>query len=186
MAIDGAAIASFETMSSSLDRSLFFANQFAISCGTVALDVARSKVLLIRWRKTGEYLLPKGRKDIGESLEHAATRETFEETGIPVKLLPVHIKSMATLPASMRGTDGPRAVTEPFAVTQRMNNGILKIIFWYVASADSTVIPQQGTQDEDEDFDTVWVGFDDIESILSFEDDRRVTHEAIAAVSQGS
>lgn len=169
----------------SLEQSLFFANQFAISCGTVSVDVARAKVLLIRWRKTGEYLLPKGRKDLGEGLEDTATRETFEETGIPVQLLPVNIETMATLPSSMRAWGSPKAVTEPFAVTQRVNKGILKIIFWYVASADSTAIPEEGTQDEGEDFDTIWVGFNGIESVLSFDDDKGVAHEAIAVIRRG-
>ncbi|KAH8736157.1 hypothetical protein BGZ61DRAFT_441624 [Ilyonectria robusta] len=113
----------------SLEQSIFFANQFAISCGTVSVDVARAKVLLIRWRKTGEYLLPKGRKDLSEGLEDTATRETFEETGIPVQLLPVNIKTMATLPSSMRAEGSPTAVTKPFAVTQQVNKGILKIMF---------------------------------------------------------
>lgn len=168
-------------MLSSAEKSLFFSNQFAISCGTVSIDVAREKVLLIRWRRTGEYLLPKGRKNVGESLEHTAARETFEETGIPVKLLPVNIETMATLPAPMRGEIDHKVVTEPIAVSQRMNKGILKIMFWYVASADSTVTPVEGTQDEDEDFDTIWAGFDEFEAVLSFEDDKSIVREAIAA-----
>ncbi|KAM0596712.1 hypothetical protein ACHAPN_004196 [Verticillium nonalfalfae] len=116
-------------MVAGLSRALCFANEFAISCGTVSVDVARAKVLLIRWRKTGEYFLPKGRKDQGETLEKTATRETYEETGIPVQLLPVEIETMATLPSSMGSDNNSRAVTEPIAVTQRVNEGILKIIF---------------------------------------------------------
>lgn len=53
----------------------------------MSIDVERGKVLLIRSRKTGEYLLPKGRKDLGEPLEQPALRETFEETGVRVALL---------------------------------------------------------------------------------------------------
>lgn len=168
----------------STGRSLFFANQFGISCGTVSVDVAAAKVLLIRSRTTGEYLLPKGRKDLGEDLEHTATRETFEETGVRVRLLPVPVETMATVPSSMKDENRPKAVTEPIAVTQRVNKGVLKIIFWYVASANSAAAREEGTQNEDEDFDTTWVGFDKVEARLSFDDDRRVAQEAISAVGR--
>ncbi|RSM04248.1 hypothetical protein CDV31_010107 [Fusarium ambrosium] len=168
----------------STGRSLHFSNQFVISCGTVSLDVKRSKVLLIRWRRTGEYVLPKGRKDIGEPLEQTALRETFEETGIQVQLLPVAIDTLATLPSSM---DLPKAVTEPIAVTQRTTQkGILKIIFWYVAVADSTAIPEEGTQKEDEDFENVWVDFDNAAPTLSFDDDQKIVKAAIVAVCRGA
>ncbi|KAJ3534728.1 hypothetical protein NM208_g7426 [Fusarium decemcellulare] len=167
-------------------KSLFFSDQFAISCGTVSVDVARSKVLLIHWRKTGEYLLPKGHKDVGEALEQTAKRETFEETGIPVELLPVDIDTLATLPSTMRTKYRPRAVTEPIAVSQRVTKGgVLKIIFWYVAVADSTVARQEGTQQEGEDFDTIWADFDHVGSTLSFDDDRRIAEKAVTAVRRG-
>ncbi|KAK7398605.1 hypothetical protein QQX98_012014 [Neonectria punicea] len=172
-------------MATSTARSLFFANQFAISCGTVTVDVSRAKVLLIRCRRTGEYMLPKGRKDIGEGLEHTATRETFEETGIPAQLLPVDIETMATMPSSIMGKGSPKVVTEPLAVTQRVNKGVLKIIFWYVGSADSAVAREEGTQNEDEGYDTIWVGFNEVESTLRFDDDKGVAREAIGAVSRG-
>jgi 8-oxo-dGTP pyrophosphatase MutT (NUDIX family) len=144
-----------------------------------------AKVLLIRCRNTGEYLLPKGRKDLGESLEHAATRETFEETGIPVQLLPVNLRTLATLPSSMQGEERPRAVIEPFAVSQRVSKGVLKIIFWYIAGGDSASIPDEGTQVEDEDFEPIWVGFDEVGAILSFDDDRRIANEAVGVVQGG-
>ncbi|KAI8722450.1 Nudix hydrolase domain-containing protein [Fusarium sp. LHS14.1] len=168
-------------------RSLHFSDQFVISCGTVSLDVERSKVLLVRCRRRGEYMLPKGRKDVDESLEEAALRETYEESGIRVQLLPVDINSLATLPSSTKIEDPPRAITEPIAVNQRVTRqGILKIIFWYVAAADSTTTPEEGTQQENEDFDTVWADFDNVGSILSFYEDLCIAEAAIAAVRRGA
>ena len=167
------------------DKILYFSDQFAISCGTVSLDVDRSKVLLVRWRKTGEYFLPKGRKDVDEPLLQTARRETFEETGIRVQLLPVAIDTLATFPSSLAQVDRPKLVTEPIAVSQRIVNGTLKIIFWYVAAADSTTAPEEGTQQEDEDFDTIWADFDNVLRTLSFDDDQRIAQAAIAAVRGG-
>lgn len=125
-------------------------------------------------------MLPKGRKDVGESLEDTALRETYEETGVKAQLLPVPIDSQAT---SIQGQDRPKAITEPIAVSQRMTQGGLKIIFWYVGMADSTIPPVEGTQQENEkDFEAVWVRFDEVESIVSWEDDRRIAMKAIVAV----
>ena len=86
----------------------------------------------------------------------------------------------------MKAEGRPKAVTEPIAVSQRTTQkGILKIIFWYVAAADSTAVPEEGTQQENEDFDTVWADFDNVASTLSFDDDRSIAQEAIAVVRRG-
>ncbi|KAH6689641.1 hypothetical protein F5X68DRAFT_260295 [Plectosphaerella plurivora] len=119
-----------------VQRSLHFADQFLISCGTITLDVSQRKALLIRQRTSGEYFLPKGLKDIEKRLEDAATRETFEETGVPVALLSSHSETRATTPSTASGVR-PDSVTEPFAVVTRpgsTNLAFLRIIFWYIAS----------------------------------------------------
>ncbi|KAF9875700.1 hypothetical protein CkaCkLH20_06632 [Colletotrichum karsti] len=157
-------------------RSLALSGQFVISCGTVTIDVNRSKVLLIRDRPTGECMLPKGRKDIGESLEEAAERETFEETGIRARLTAMHMSTLAT-------GDSRRPITEPIAVSQRVTDGVLKIIFWYIATADSMTPPVEGTQQENEDFDTVWIDFGGINNTITFDDDKSIAHQAIAMVT---
>ncbi|EHL01213.1 hypothetical protein M7I_2910 [Glarea lozoyensis 74030] len=61
-------------------RSTHFSDQFVISCGTVTLDLAARKVLILLWRKNGEYLLPKGRKDIGEDIQMTALHSTETKT----------------------------------------------------------------------------------------------------------
>ncbi|RGP64308.1 nudix domain-containing [Fusarium sporotrichioides] len=167
----------------SIGQTLHLSDQFVISCGTVTLDVERSKILLIRWRKTDEIFLPKGRKDVNESLEKTALRETFEETGVQAQLLPAAINTLATTPSSQNCPSG--LATEPIAVSQRMHNGILKIIFWYITSADSTITPVQGTQQPDEQFDTIWEDLSNIDSTISFLDDQRIVRAAIDAVQRG-
>jgi 8-oxo-dGTP pyrophosphatase MutT (NUDIX family) len=164
-------------------RQILLSDQFVISCGTVTIDPQRSKVLLIRLRTTDEYFLPKGRKDVGETLEETAKRETFEETGIQVELLPLKINTLATVPSATIATNTiTEAVTEPIAMTQRKDAaGTLKIIFWFVAEGDSAIVPAQRQQQEGEDFDTVWKDFDDVAATLSFDDDRRVAAAAIDA-----
>ncbi|EPE35337.1 Nudix [Glarea lozoyensis ATCC 20868] len=155
-------------------RSTHFSDQFVISCGTVTLDLAARKVLILLWRKNGEYLLPKGRKDIGEDIQMTALRETFEESGYKCKLLPHKFPTLATSGSTGEAIEHRQATTEPFAVSQRPSGGKLKIIFWYLAHVDSTETKTQDTQMEDEDFDTVWVDEGKVLDTLTWEDDRIV------------
>ncbi len=164
------------------NKSLSFSDDFVISCGTVTVDLTASKVLLIRSRGTGECHLPKGRKDLGESLQDAALRETWEETGVRVQLLPVPITTRSTDPTVADGVAPAGSfVTEPLAVAQRTTSGVLKIIFWFVATADSCAMPGEGAQKADEDFDTLWVGWNEACSTLTFEDDVRIAEAGIMA-----
>jgi len=180
------------------DRSLHFSQQCVLSCGTITLDLERNKVLLIRWRTNDEYLLPKGRKDIGETLEQAALRETYEETGHTVHLLPLSMPTLATSPAGSSSSPSPTEgkipteddtpvdpqrwieCTEPIAVQQRITRrGTNKIIFWFVAQCDSAVPPDRNTQMANEDFETVWAPVNAFHGILSYEDDRRIVSQVV-------
>lgn len=176
----------------SLSKTLHFSSHFAISCGTVTVDLQASKVLVIYHRKTGEYLLPKGRKDINEALEATAIRETYEETGIRCKILPLSMPTLATTPAGFAvvemshhggATEDHKdaLITEPIAVSQRITAGTLKIIFWFAAQADSRMAIVEGTQQEGEDFDPVWVDVEIVGAMLSFDDDRQVARKVVEA-----
>lgn len=165
----------------SSNKSLHFSDSFVISCGTITVDTATSQVLIIRHRETNEFHLPKGRKDVHESLRDAALRETWEETGVRAQLLPVPITTRATAAAAAAPSS---SVTEPLAVSQRVTEGVRKIIFWFVAAADSTAVRDEGTQQEGEDFEALWVGWDEVRAMLTFEDDGRIAEAGIAAAAK--
>jgi ADP-ribose pyrophosphatase YjhB (NUDIX family) len=62
-----------------------------ISCGTATLRKSKDgyEVLLVQPRAWQEkWAFPKGHLDEGETQEDAAVRETLEETGVAVQLLP--------------------------------------------------------------------------------------------------
>jgi 8-oxo-dGTP pyrophosphatase MutT (NUDIX family) len=165
-----------------MNRSLHLSESFVISCGTVTLDIDRSKVLDIYLRKTGEYCLPKGRKDVGEQLEATAVRETYEETGYIVEVLPHQLTTLATLHRNDVRSAIPGGTTEPVAVTQRTTQGVLKIIFWYAARGDSCAIRQMNTTEQDnEDFDAVWCPMDEVVQLLTFHDDKTIAARVINA-----
>ena len=152
-------------------------DSFVLSAGTVTLDPVHKKILLLLYRPKGEYLLPKGRKDKGESLADAAVRETFEESGYPCELVAHNLPTLAT----GSDTDGIAKHMEPISCQQRMNRGTRKIIFWFVAKGDSTAVKVEGTQDEGEDFESTWVDIEQGLKMLSYEDDARTAEMAVKA-----
>ena len=152
-------------------------DSFVLSAGTVTLDPIRGKILLLFYRPKSEYLLPKGRKDKGESLADAAVRETFEESGYQCELVAHSLPTRAI----GSGTDGLVEHMEPISCQQRMNRGARKIIFWFVAKGDSTAVKMEGTQDEGEDFESKWVDIEHGLEMLSYEDDMRTAEMAVKA-----
>ncbi|MEV0199813.1 NUDIX domain-containing protein [Nonomuraea sp. NPDC050691] len=68
------------------------ANSLVPACGTVTVDEA-GRILMQRRRDTGQWALPMGKMEIGETPTECAVRETAEETGVrvePVGLLGVY------------------------------------------------------------------------------------------------
>lgn len=63
-----------------------------------------------------------------------------------------------------------------------MNQGVRKIIFWYISEVDSYSQRVADTQEEGEEFDVEWVRMEDAPSKCSFADDRRVVEIALEAV----
>jgi ADP-ribose pyrophosphatase YjhB (NUDIX family) len=156
-------------------RALLSSDRFVISCGTVPLDLRHRKILLIREAYTKEIFLPKGRKNENECLRTAALRETYEETGYPATILPLKLPTHAT----NRTRDEEH--TEPIAITQRVTKGVLKIIFWYAASVDFRAFPDLGTQQEGENFESLWTDCRHGVTALTFADDREVARLAVNA-----
>lgn len=159
---------------SSSNKSLHFSDRFVISCGTITVDANQRKVLLIHWTKNNTCLFPKGRKDVDEDLASTALRETFEETGYRVTLRP---SELPTLQTSEHASHEQH--TEAFAVQQRTVGNKLKIIFWYLAEADSTKEPENKLREEDQEFDNEWVSYDDAEKTLTFDDDKDLCKRAL-------
>jgi ADP-ribose pyrophosphatase YjhB (NUDIX family) len=64
-----------------------------LGCAAVLFDNERKKVLLTRRADNGQWCLPSGGVEAGESVSEACQRETWEETGLRIQvgqLLSVH------------------------------------------------------------------------------------------------
>ncbi|KAL9126119.1 MAG: hypothetical protein Q9217_004780 [Psora testacea] len=157
------------------DRVLDFSDRFVLSSGTVSIDCLKGLVLLLYYRPKGEYLLPKGRKNVGETLQGAAVRETMEESGYKCHLLGHDLPTKAPDPIISLHT-------EPIAVQQRMSQGVRKIIFWYLAQVDSSDPPIGQTLEEGEDFEVRWVRKEIASSTMSFVEDQKIVEKALSVL----
>jgi 8-oxo-dGTP pyrophosphatase MutT (NUDIX family) len=60
-------------------------NSLVPACGVLAVNDA-GEILLQRRRDTGQWAIPMGKQEIGETIRECAIRETREETGVQVEL----------------------------------------------------------------------------------------------------
>jgi 8-oxo-dGTP pyrophosphatase MutT (NUDIX family) len=164
---------------SNFQTEQYNAEQFVESVGAIAIKASTREVCLILYG--GEWMLAKGRRNIGESRSQAALREIKEETGYSCRLLPLTMKTRAP-PAIETGDypDEPRLheqVCEPFMLTCRHlhGNGGVKLIWWYIAAIDESAAVGTG----EEQFKARLVGFEEALSMLTFENDREIVRRAM-------
>ncbi|KAF9034834.1 NUDIX hydrolase domain-like protein [Panaeolus papilionaceus] len=148
------------------------------------------EVCILHHLKRDEWLLPKGRKDRGESTEAAALRETYEETGYPCQLWALRMPTRAPPPGALGDAPSSHKVQvveglrEPIAITTRtLGKGLgIKLIFWYVARVEGKGVKEENTQMPNESFESVFVSPEDALSMLTFENDREVVRCAVGIV----
>ncbi|SMR46995.1 unnamed protein product [Zymoseptoria tritici ST99CH_1A5] len=149
---------------------------FVESAGTVLFDLSTRQICLLHHISSNEYLLPKGRRNLGESRPDAAIRETREETGWTCRLSRVKMWTRCTLAVSeeeSRVENVPRrvdGVVEPFMLTQRMlpaekGKGV-KIIWWFVGVVEEAVERGKG----EEQFEAELLSFEAAVDRLTFPD----------------
>jgi 8-oxo-dGTP pyrophosphatase MutT (NUDIX family) len=63
-------------------------NSLVPACGTLAVNDS-GEILLQRRRDTGQWALPMGKQELGETPSQCAIRETLEETGVLVEIVGV-------------------------------------------------------------------------------------------------
>jgi 8-oxo-dGTP pyrophosphatase MutT (NUDIX family) len=169
----------------------YLAGDFVISAGCVLFRRNPAsqalEICILHHSKRDEWLLPKGRKDRGESLEQAALRETYEETGFQCRLWPQRMPTRAPTPGvdNVYTTQIVDNIVEPVGITIRdLGKGDIKIIFWFVARVlDDDMDKLDGTQMPTESFESMFVDAQEAAGRLTFESDRDIVRRALALVT---
>lgn len=172
---------------STFNATQYDAPHFVESVGAIAIKVSTRELCLVHYDKRDEWLLAKGRRNVGESRHKAALREMQEETGFTCHLLPLTMTTRA--PPAMEVGDTPdepcvhHEATEPFMLTCRQlkDGKDVKLIWWYIAAIDETAEVEGG----ETQFRAQLVGFDEAADLLTFEQDREIVRNAIA-IFEGS
>lgn len=122
-----------------------FCDEYHCSAGSVLFrfDTPKPQICILKNLRTSEWVLPKGHKDLGESIEQAALRETFEETGYECEFLPTDILTRVPPPGVSSGDMAREAVgaTEAIAITVRQLDATgrnVKFVWWYITQITST------------------------------------------------
>lgn len=162
------------------------AEHFVESAGAILFQRSTRKICLTNHQNKDEWLLAKGRRNVGENLQQTAIREVTEETGLPCRLLPITLSTRAPPGVEERHyADEARVhtdVCEPFMVTCRqLDEGRnLKIIMWYIAELDETAERMEG----EDTFRTAFFDFEEALQRLTFQGDRDVVRKAIEIFEQ--
>ncbi|KAF8628584.1 hypothetical protein AX17_005980 [Amanita inopinata Kibby_2008] len=131
------------------------ASDFLLGAGMVIVQQTTHKVVVINEPEKQHWFLPRGRKDIGESLEHAALREAYEESGYRVESLPLYTFTQA--PSSRHDGDARlQPNTEPVYMTvvsygPRIRHGQVVrdageyVTSWYVGQIPDGAVREIGT-----------------------------------------
>ena len=187
-------------------QTQYDSSNFVISAGALPFQFDAAgrprRIVLVHYGKRDEWLLAKGRKDQGESISSAATREVLEETGFPCRLHTIpHLPTYAPLPSSPALGYQPQMAriahgsTEPFSITIRpLDTRNVKLIFWYIGAIDipydqdsSLAGHAPGSHQVAEGFDEAkLVDIDDALERLTYEGDRDLVRTAVRVLTSDS
>lgn len=124
----------------------------------VLIQRSTQKVVVIHEPSQDYWFFPRGRKDLGESLETAALREAYEESGYRPEFMPIYNPSRAPAPPGREDLYS-KPNTEPFYVTAlawketnpqftngpEANLGYQYLTSWYIGQITDGAVPERGT-----------------------------------------
>ncbi|KAF8486781.1 NUDIX hydrolase domain-like protein [Russula ochroleuca] len=167
-----------ENSTGSIPDSCFWVHDFQLGASMVVVQPSSGKVLLVNNTERRTWFLPRGRKDIGETLEQCALREAYEETGYRVDFLPLYLPSRAPAPPSRPDARRELMVSEPIFITShdfgpyrhgnRVDRGGQYMIFYYAGQIPADAVREEltGMPDEEHYVGTL-LELDDALSLLS-------------------
>jgi 8-oxo-dGTP pyrophosphatase MutT (NUDIX family) len=176
-----------------VDKSMTFrpASALGMSCGTVTVDPSRAMVLVIWNNRLKLYQLPKGRRNLNESMLDAALRETYEETGLRVTPLHLNVATRATVPKDQvaDASKKPPNITDGHPSNEfvgaclypdpQSETEALKVVYFFAATAKCTDGRDTGTQEDWEKLDAKWIPLSEVSSTLRFAAEAKTVMKAV-------
>ncbi|CAK5271517.1 unnamed protein product [Mycena citricolor] len=146
--------------SAPVENSSWASNNFLLGAGMVVLQPSTMKVAIVYDSGRKTWFLPRGRKDIGESLEATALREAYEESGYQVEPLPLFTFSRQPAPPG-KPDAGDIPNCEPIYVLtsyfreRRHRGGYVSpageyLTFWYAGQIGPDAVHHENTGMPDE------------------------------------
>ncbi|KAK4227539.1 NUDIX hydrolase domain-like protein [Podospora fimiseda] len=168
------------------------ADMFVQSAGCLVVDLPHALTLLIWHGKLGIWQIPKGRRNIGESMIDAAFRETYEETGYRVDRLKVNMRTRASIPKDERQgkkvdvaeviSDNEPVAACTYECPQSAERGVMKTVFFFPASGDSTSERDLDTQEAHEHLTPQWFPFEEAIAKLTFQAEKEAARKIIELI----
>jgi len=148
-------------------NSAWCSSNFQLGAGMVLIQQNTHKIVVVYDTQEKYWFFPRGRKDRGESLEQAALREAYEESGYRAEFLPMYHSTMAPIAPNSGGSRlAPH--TEPIFVTlmswlaRKHREGGEYIISWYVGQIPEDAVRETNTGMPDEkNYVSYLLGIDD-------------------------
>lgn len=163
--------------------SLYMSEHYVESAGAILFRSSNKEICILHRPKTQEYLLAKGKRNVGETRQQAAIREVMEETGISCSLVALDMSTDCPPAIEVEQEEGRarayQGICEPIAVQVRqLSETEVKLVWWYVAVADEGKAMGARTEFDTTRFEVLWLDYDAALEKLSFEHDRELVKKA--------
>ncbi|KAF8816963.1 hypothetical protein BYT27DRAFT_7205352 [Phlegmacium glaucopus] len=144
-----------------VQNSFWCSQDFMLGAGMILIQENTHKIVVVYETQKKAWFFPRGRKDIGESLEQTALREAYEESGYHAEFMPLFSPHHAPTPPHQPDAH-ERPNVEPIFVSLRawqpkrrrrpgtVDNGGEYLTTWYVGRIAENAVQQKGTGMPDE------------------------------------
>ncbi|KAF9529150.1 hypothetical protein CPB83DRAFT_813005 [Crepidotus variabilis] len=154
-----------------VSNSAWSSQDFLLGAGMVIIQPSSKKIVVLHEKELKYWFLPRGRKDVGESLEQTALREGYEESGYRVSFLPLLNPTHQPVPPNTEvlylNTEAVFVTVTSWHPRQRRNGTVEShggeyLTFWYAGEIPENAVPQEDTGMSDEqNYETFLLDFDE-------------------------
>ncbi|CAA7262029.1 unnamed protein product [Cyclocybe aegerita] len=158
--------------------SAWSSRDFMLGAGMVLIQRRTHKIVVVHETRKDYWFFPRGRKDVGESLEQAALREAYEESGYRAQFLPLINRTHQPTSPQVHDYDSYYN-TEPVFMSltswrpRRRRNGTMEryggeyLTTWYAGMIEEDAVAETGTGMPDEqDYQSHVLPFDEAERLV--------------------